>query len=146
VNKLKFKEVVDLARIEQDKLLDIKGHDYTQGNGDRLFNFKEVATMTGLTPLQVWSIYWLKHVFAICTFVKDGKVRSEAIDSRFYDENNYNLLGLALIQEARNATTKGSRKVKAKVTNKKMSKLRTRWTDHIRTKRNGKRRTNSNVL
>jgi len=103
VNKSKFELLVDDFRREQDKLLDVKGHDYTGGNQDRLFNFKEVATMVGMTPLQVWSIYWLKHVFAICTFIKDGDVKSESIDSRFFDEANYNLLGLALIKEARDA-------------------------------------------
>lgn len=139
MNKLDFKKVVDEARLEQDKLLDVKGHDYTGANADRLFNFKEVATMLGLTPLQVWSIYWLKHVFAICTYVKDGKVRSEAIDSRFFDENNYNLLGLALVKEARLDAVDKTRKVNGKAVKKKMPGVRTRWTDHIRTKRNGKR-------
>ena len=48
-----------------------KGNDYTEGgergddSEDRLWNFKEVAKRFGLTPLQVWAVYWTKHNNAI---------------------------------------------------------------------------------
>lgn len=96
-----FNKFITQFRKSQDDLIIRKGHDYTQGNADRLHNFKYVATLTGLTPLQVWSVYWFKHVFAIATFVKYGAVKSEDITSRFIDENNYNLLGAAILQEER---------------------------------------------
>lgn len=55
--------------------------------------------MLGITPMQCWGVYYLKHVLAIATFVKFGKVESEGIKSRFVDANNYSYLGLALIED-----------------------------------------------
>ena len=94
-----FNKFVKEFRRNQDELITLKGFDYTQGDSDRLHNFKFVAEHTGLTPVQVWSVYWLKHVLAILTFVKHGEVRSESIEGRFLDEANYNLLGLAILKE-----------------------------------------------
>ena len=50
--------------------------------------------------MQAWGVYWLKHVFAIETYVKFGGVKSEEIEGRFVDLINYCYLGLALIQDA----------------------------------------------
>lgn len=90
---------------EDDMLrtLDAKGHDYTRGaeigESDRLANFKTVAGMLGLTPLQVWAVYYLKHVFAILTYIKTGKVQSEGMRGRFLDAANYAVLGAAIHKE-----------------------------------------------
>lgn len=86
-------------RRKQDELILNKGYDYTQGNPDRFYNFKFVARHLGLSPMQVWGVYWLKHVLAILTFIKTGRVKSERIEERFHDEATYNLLGEALLQE-----------------------------------------------
>ena len=96
-----FESLVKDFREKQDKLIILKGNDYTVGNAqeDRLWNFKEVGALLGITPLQCLGVYWLKHVLAICTFIKYGKVESEDIDGRFLYESNYNLLGRALIAE-----------------------------------------------
>ena len=77
-----------------------KGHDYTAGNDDRLINFKEVGKRAGVSPLQCWLVYFLKHVDSICTRVSTGKQESgEPIEGRIADIRNYALLGLALIKE-----------------------------------------------
>jgi len=90
------KEVI----VECLKLLDFKGHDYTgAADDDALANFKLVAHTTGLTPLQVWSVYFHKHVDAIMTFVKKGELKSEKIDTRIQDAINYLLLLNGLIKE-----------------------------------------------
>lgn len=96
-----FEKLAIKFRERQDKLIITKGHDYTVGNGDedRLWNFKFVAGLLGITPLQALGVYWLKHVLAICTYIKLGKVESEDIDGRFLDESNYNLLGRALVND-----------------------------------------------
>ena len=62
-------------------------------------NFKLVARNTGLTPLQVWSVYFHKHIDSIMTFVKKGELKSESIDSRIHDSINYLLLLNGLIKE-----------------------------------------------
>jgi hypothetical protein len=101
MNNRDFEKMVRQFREQQDKLIIIKGHDYTVGNGDgdRLWNFKFVGEMLGISPLQALGVYWLKHVLSICTYIKMGKVESEGIDGRFLDESNYNLLGRALIND-----------------------------------------------
>jgi len=101
MNNKDFEALVGEFRKKQDELIILKGNDYTVGNAqeDRLWNFKTVAGLLGITPLQCLGVYWLKHVLAICTFIKYGKVESEDIDGRFLDESNYNLLGRALVKE-----------------------------------------------
>lgn len=97
-----FEQMVKKFRERQDLLIVSKGHDYTVGNGDqdRLWNFKTVAGLLGINPLQALGVYWLKHVLAICTYIKTGNLESgEDIDGRFLDESNYNLLGRALIND-----------------------------------------------
>ena len=103
MTRKKFHVFLKQFHKDQEKLLIAKGWDYTQGSDDRLLNFKEVASLTGMTPLQVWAVYWMKHVFAICTYVKFGKLSSEGIKSRFIDEANYNVLGAALLNEMKPA-------------------------------------------
>ena len=111
-----FTKFIKNFRRKQDELISRKGHDYTIGNKDRLFNFKFVAELIGITPAQVAAVYWLKHILAILTYVKFGKVESEDIDSRFFDESNYNALMRAVFYD-QNKT----RKNKSKSLKKKMS-------------------------
>jgi len=78
-----------------DKLLTVKGHDYTQGaKGDegRLKNFYTSAEALGLTPLQVLGVYMKKHLDAVFTYIGKGKVESEPIEGRIHDAVNYLLL------------------------------------------------------
>jgi hypothetical protein len=98
-------QLIEDFRKRQDELLQTKGNDYTMANEDRCHNFKEVAAFVGITPMQAWAVYYLKHVFAICTQVKYGKVQSEDIYERFIDANNYSYLGLALLEDQKNEST-----------------------------------------
>lgn len=114
MTKKKFNKFLKQFHSSQEKLLISKGHDYTQGSDDRFLNFKEVASLTGMTPLQVWAVYWMKHVFAICTYVKFGEVKSEGIEGRFLDEANYNVLGAALLSEYNKKTLRKADKKKSR--------------------------------
>ena len=102
MNVQNLNRLIDDFRECQDHLLKTKGNDYTMANEDRCHNFKVVSEMVGITPLQCWSVYYLKHVLAISTFIKYGKVESEGIYERFVDANNYAYLGLALIEDQKN--------------------------------------------
>jgi len=95
-----FLALVTSIRDEQDKLLAEKGADYTQQSDDVLHNFKAVAEWTGLTPIQIWSVYFAKHILAIMSYVRYGDVKSESIEGRFRDAGNYLLLGEGLITPA----------------------------------------------
>jgi len=79
-------------------VLESKGADYAS-KADRLDNFKQAANDVGLAPLEVWSVYFLKHIAAIKAYLRDGEVQSEPIRQRFIDAINYLILGLALIEE-----------------------------------------------
>lgn len=73
---------------------------YTVGSADRLANFKAVATRSGLTPQQVWLVYFLKHIDAIQSIMAKPELPvSEAPRGRFIDAINYLLLGYELWEE-----------------------------------------------
>lgn len=100
-----FKQYVKLIRDHQDSVLELKGHDYAGigfvDNEDRLAQFKLIAELSGQTPFQVWAVFWLKHVSAICNYIKAGKLESDSIENRFIDEMNYALFGAALLIEGK---------------------------------------------
>lgn len=77
------------------QILESKGPDYS-GLEDRLRNFKEVATRAGTTPQQALWTYVIKHLQAIETYVKTGKLDGEPIDTKLIDIINYAILFLAL--------------------------------------------------
>ena len=100
-----FEKLVADARKQEDELLRQKGHDYTQGNADRLKNFKAIAARLNVTPMQVWAVYFFKHIDAIETFLRTGIIRSETIAGRFADARNYLYLGQALLMDTQNLDT-----------------------------------------
>ena len=83
----------------QMKILETKGKDYTQGYEDRLINFKRIADELGIPARQVWWVYLKKHIDAILTWAKEGRVESEGLEGRFDDIHNYLYLGEALYRE-----------------------------------------------
>ena len=91
MDNVRFLEIRDELNTVCEEILGIKGKDYTIGNqdSDKLFNFREVAKMTGRTALEVLSVYWLKHVYAIMAFVKTGTDGAEPIRLRIADARNY---------------------------------------------------------
>jgi len=94
-----FNEGRDKFIARMIEILDTKGPDYSNSD-DRLANFKRLAQLLGTTPLQIWAVYAMKHMDAIMTYAKSGKVASEEITGRFLDLANYAVLGAALVQEA----------------------------------------------
>lgn len=81
-----------LAMEECDKILSVKGHDYTQGSPNRLANFDEAADFLGLTPFRILGVYLYKHIVAVFSFLRHGRVESEPIEGRIHDVINYALL------------------------------------------------------
>lgn len=87
-------------------LLKVKGGEYSS-DADKLSNFKRNAKELGVTPLQVWQIYFAKHKDALYTYIRDDatkqvRPRSEAIEGRIHDMIAYLLLCLALISDKEN--------------------------------------------
>ena len=91
-------ELAEQAFADETDLLIKKGADYS-GNIDTLNNFKQIAGLTGAPKDLVWLVYFMKHVFAVISWCKSGRLESEPIESRIMDARNYLLLLLALIRE-----------------------------------------------
>ena len=82
-----------------------KRPEYTEGHADILNNFKVVAAELGLTPLQVWYVYFRKHVASIGQFcADDSRKLSEPITGRICDAMNYLELLHALVKEKEKQT------------------------------------------
>ena len=88
-----------------EEILGIKGKDYTIGrqDKDKLYNFREIGKLFGSPRLaiDVAAVYWLKHVFAIMSYIKTKREGSEPIKERFADCRNYIDLMWAIIEEER---------------------------------------------
>lgn len=80
------------------EILEAKGNAYIC-NSDRLSNFKAVSNMLGICPLAVWEVYFLKHLFAVNNYIRDGKEGPEGIESNIADLRNYIDLLYAIVNE-----------------------------------------------
>lgn len=98
MNSQTFDRHLDEFDKRANEIIRSKGNDYTV-NDDRLSNYKVIAPFCDVSPLVVWLVYFLKHVTAIATYVKDGCVMSESIEERFIDASNYCKLGYCLVKE-----------------------------------------------
>ena len=94
----------DIADIIDDTLETIHDLNATKGleyasEADGLANFKNRSAQLGLTPMQVWGIFYGKHSDAIYSYLRNGEVLSEAIEGRIDDAILYLILLKGLIRE-----------------------------------------------
>ena len=95
-----YKESSYSLLLTADGIENAKRPAYTGANTDVLHNFKSVAARLKLTPMEVWSVYFLKHVDAILSAAKDPNIpQAEPLVGRFADAVNYLKLGYALYSE-----------------------------------------------
>jgi len=82
------------------KIMAGKQPEYTNNNTDVLHNFKSSAEMLGLQPMEVWAVFFHKHVQAIMSHAHNPEMHeAEPIESRYADAINYLHLGYALTKE-----------------------------------------------
>lgn len=74
-----------------------KGHDYTH-EADALANLRDRPEI-GVTGRQALWIFLDKHLRAVQTYIRDGQVESEPIETRIQDAVLYLLLLGALVEE-----------------------------------------------
>tara|TARA_B100000424_G_scaffold270834_1_gene271304 strand:+ start:1392 stop:1709 length:318 start_codon:yes stop_codon:yes gene_type:complete len=87
---------------EENRLMQVKGEEYTVSDEDKFKNFKSIAERMSLKPEQVCLIYLLKHMDSIRNYVLTGsEVSEEPITSRIQDARNYLLLLGGIIEEKR---------------------------------------------
>jgi hypothetical protein len=99
--------------IEQEKqICATKGIEYTDGarTDNKLENFRVVADIVGITPMQVAMVYILKHLIALATIAREGQPRSqESVMSRCLDTRVYAALmaAIALVEGVDNGRGNG---------------------------------------
>tara|TARA_Y100001937_G_scaffold10196_1_gene12493 strand:- start:817 stop:1125 length:309 start_codon:yes stop_codon:yes gene_type:complete len=97
------KEFIETKRYILKKAEDImnaKQPEYTNKSIDVLNNFKSTAESIGITPMEVWAVFFNKHIQAILSHAGDPNLKqAEPIESRFADAINYLTLGFALLKE-----------------------------------------------
>ena len=88
---------------EENRLMKVKGEEYTVTNEDKFKNFKSIGDRRSLPAEQICLIYLLKHMDSIRNYVLTGKeVSEEPIIGRIQDARNYLLLLGGIIEESKN--------------------------------------------
>ena len=91
---------------EENRLMLVKGEEYTVSDEDKFKNFKSIGDRMNLRAEQVALIYLLKHMDSIRNYVLNGKeVSEEPIIGRIQDARNYLLLLGGIIEEGKKEKT-----------------------------------------
>ena len=100
MTKQEFEENKKDLLEECQKIMDAKQPEYTQKNLDVLHNFKCSAKFIGIEPMEVWAVFFNKHIQAILTHAGDPNMpQAEPMLTRYADAINYLLLGFSLLQD-----------------------------------------------
>jgi hypothetical protein len=100
MTKQEFEETKKYLLDICQQIMDVKQPEYTQKNLDILHNFKSTAESIGIEPMEVWAVFFNKHIQAILTHAGDPYMhQAEPIESRYADAINYLLLGFSLLQD-----------------------------------------------
>ena len=95
-----FKETKKYLLDKCQEIMEAKQPEYTQKNIDILNNFKCSAKFIGIEPMEVWAVFFNKHIQAILTHAGDPYMpQAEPIESRYADAINYLLLGFSILQD-----------------------------------------------
>lgn len=82
------------------KLSNTKGVEYANSNSDANANFKKLGAELDLDPKKVLWVYLQKHLYAITSFLRTGKVFStESIKGRIHDAILYLFILLTMMEE-----------------------------------------------
>jgi hypothetical protein len=99
MNEQDFDVILGDLETASDDILHKRKYAYAKTE-DRLWNFHIIAQASGLSPLQVWLVYFMKHALAVANYVNSGHT-AEGPESNFIDLFNYVKLGYALLREER---------------------------------------------
>jgi hypothetical protein len=80
----------------RNKIVEEKRPVYTQGNGNVVRNFVQVAELTGQTPLEVLAVYLSKQIVSVMNLLTDPNVQDSERATRFADAINYLEIGFAM--------------------------------------------------
>jgi|TARA_R100001530_G_scaffold134756_1_gene110282 hypothetical protein len=95
-----FKKWAESVQKEENRIMLVKGKEYTVSDEDKFKNFKSIAERLGLTSELICLVYLLKHMDSIRNYVLTGtEVSEEPIVTRIQDARNYLLLLGGIIEE-----------------------------------------------
>ena len=95
-----FFEWSESMQKEENRLMKVKGEEYTVSDEDKFKNFNSIGERMSLMPEQVCLIYLLKHMDSITNYVNKGTEYSdEKIEGRISDAIQYLLLLVTLITD-----------------------------------------------
>ena len=98
-----FIETKNYILSKAEDIMNAKQPEYTNKNIDVLHNFKSTAESIGITPMEVWAVFFNKHIQAILSHAGDSNMhQAEPIDSRYADALNYLFLGFAMLVDDAN--------------------------------------------
>jgi hypothetical protein len=100
MNRHDLEDLMDLTFDAVKNINNTKGKEYA-GTDEALANFYTRAEQYGLDPKIVLGIFLSKHLDAINSFIRTGKVLSEPIDGRVHDAILYLVLLLGLVADHR---------------------------------------------
>lgn len=101
MNKDQFKALLDSTHKTLVDLTQSKGEEYSR-DADQLANFKRQAEELLMTPEKVLMVYLNKHLDAVKSFVKTGKIYSEPIEGRIDDAILYLILLKGIVRDDQN--------------------------------------------
>ena len=88
---------------EAETIMLAKGKSYAGTGQDSLANFKRNADRLGLTPFQVWAVYFNKHIDSINSAIQGNPGKpvdfSESLRGRILDVINYATILECLLQD-----------------------------------------------
>lgn len=91
------------------------GHvEYSGAGADTLAQFKELARLTGTSPLQVALVFAQKHFAGIAAYVRGARSQREDVRGRIKDLRTYLALLRGLIEEGERALAQGDGDVGAR--------------------------------
>ena len=103
MNQKEFQETKKYILEKALDIMDAKQPEYTNKSIDVLNNFKSTAKSIGIQPMEVWAVFFNKHIQAILSHSGDPNMhQAEPIDSRYADALNYLFLGFAMLVEDSN--------------------------------------------
>jgi hypothetical protein len=97
MERYKFNNEIGFIMNKVSKVLESKGNEY-QADLDVFSNFKTNAEKLGMSPYQIWAIYFNKHVESINNAIKkspnnpDAQELAEPFEGRIVDAIAYLLL------------------------------------------------------
>lgn len=101
MDKREFRCLLDQTHQTLVQLTSSKGEEYSRDT-DQLANFKRQAEELNATPEKILMVYLNKHLDAIKSFVKTGKLYSEPIEGRIDDAILYLILLKGIVLDDQN--------------------------------------------